>query len=117
MALMGKVHVSLPDDLQATIEQHGPRSTIISRDLERYYALIKRSAKELDSLTQDDRAKIRNATISTAFEPWSILHVGMAVADAYPDATALHATIANLSDAAKYALVDWIEKARDADDL
>jgi hypothetical protein len=115
VALMGKFHVSMPDDLQSEVERRGPRSTIIARDLERYYALLRRGAKELDALSADDRLLIRDAAISTAFEPWSILHIGAAVADAYPDATALHATIAGLSDVAKYALVDWLEVARHAD--
>lgn len=105
-----KFHVSMPDDLQLEIARRGPRSTVISRDLERYYALLKRGARALAALSDDDRLMIRNATISTAFEPWSILHIGAAIEDAYPEARELHGKIAALSDTAKYALVDWLEQ-------
>lgn len=110
---MSKFHVSMPDALQDAIERRGPRSTIIARDLERYYALIKRGERELASLSDDDCLLIRAATISTEFEPWSILHIGAAVEDAHPTARELHAKLASLSDVAKYALVDWLERERD----
>lgn len=108
---MEKFHVSMPLDLRNEIERRGPRSTVIARDLERYYALLQRGAKELLVLTEDDRLMIKDATVSTAFEPWSIPHIGAAVEDAYPEAAELHAKIAALSSTAKHALVDWLEQA------
>lgn len=113
---MEKFHVSMPLDLKQEIERRGQRSTVIARDLERYYALLKRGERELTGLSDGDRLMIRDATISTTFEPWSILLVGAAVEDASPAATALHTKIATLSDIAKYALVDWLEIEREARD-
>ena len=111
---MAKFHVSMPDALRDDLAARGPISTMITRDLERYHALLGRVGRELHGITDDEWLMLRDATIGTTFEPWSIPHVAAAVQDAYPAASELHAKLSQLSDAARFALVDRLERLRTA---
>lgn len=66
---VAKIHVSLPNDLLAQIDERGQaRSTTISRDLERLYALYRRALRQID-LTVDEACLIvdaLNGSLTTA---------------------------------------------------
>lgn len=116
---MAKFHIAMPNDLQQQVERRGPRSTIITRDLERYYWLIDRGRRQLTTLTDAEWTALRAATISTAWEPWSIPHVIDAIADADEivaydvDRAALLTKLQQLDIIGRFALVDQLEQQRE----